>query len=241
MSFEGYVGENSIVKTTRGNKKSQIYNNCRVYDSILNDNCTIGDFSTVRETDMGRNSTIQRYCDIWRLKLGRYSCIGRVSTIQATEIGAFCALSWNLRIGGDDHDYNMLSTHPFWHDTSWGIINDDEFSKEYREFEYREPCIIGNDVWVGAGVTVCRNVRIGNGCVIGAGTVVTRDVEPYSIVVGTPGRIIKKRFDDNTIERLEKIQWWNFSEEIIRDNINMFKNHHINNEVLDKLERLKDE
>ena len=160
-----------------------IYKHSRVMDTQLGDGATIGDFTTVRESIIGDKSSIQRYCDIWKIKMGRYSCIGRVSTVQATEIGSFCALSWNLHIGGDNHDYKLLSTHPFFHDISWGIANDKDYHKMYHEWEYRQPCRIGNDVWMGNDVCVNRNVRIGDGCVIGAGAVITKDIEPYSIVV----------------------------------------------------------
>ena len=170
--------------------------------------------------------------------MGRYSCIGRVSTVQATSIGSFCALSWNLHIGGDNHDYKLLSTHPFFHDMSWGIANDPDYHMEYHEWEYRQPCTIGNDVWIGNDVCVNRNVRIGDGCVIGAGAVLTKDIEPYSIVVGVPGIVVKKRFSDNIIERLLRLKWWDFDIKILKDNLDLFKRP-MNEEVLDKLEDIK--
>lgn len=236
--MKGFIGEGSTVSNTIGLVTSKIYNNCRVADSQLGDCSTIGDFSTVRESTLGDHSTIQRNCDIWRLNMGRYSCLGRVSTVQGTKIGSFCALSWNLKIGGDDHDYKMLTTHPFWHNVGWGIANDKEFSDYYHEKEYEEPCEIGNDVWIGAGVSICRNVKIGDGCVIGASAVITHDIEPYSVVVGMPGRVIKKRFDDKTIERLEKAKWWDLPIDVIKENLNLFRDQHLNDEVLERIEEL---
>lgn len=236
--MKGFVGLNSIVSNTLDTEKSKIFNNCRVSDSVLSDYSTIGDFSTIRETSIGFRSTIQRYCDIWRVEMGRYSCLGRVSTVQSTKIGSFCALSWNLKIGGDDHDYKMLSTHPFWHSTAWGIAEDKEYSDFYHEKEYEEPCEIGNDVWIGAGVSICRNVKIGNGCVIGAGAVVTHDLEPYSVVVGVPAKVIKKRFDDKTIERLEKAKWWDLPIDVIKEYINLFRDEHLNEGILERIEEL---
>lgn len=236
--MRGYIGKDSIVNDTTGPESSKIYNFSRVEHTQLGELTTIGDFSTVRESKIGYRSTIQRYCDIWRLDMDRFSCVGRMSTIQSTKIGAFCALSWNLKIGGDDHDYKMLSTHPFWHNTAWGIAEDKEFSAMYHEKEYKDPCIIGNDVWIGAGVSICRNVTIGDGCVIGAGAVITHDLEPYSIVVGVPGRSIKKRFDDNTIERLEKARWWDLPLDVIKANLSLFKDQHMNEDVLERIEIL---
>lgn len=236
--FEGLLGPNSVINNVTGPQSSKIFGQCRVSDTILHEKATIGDFSTIRESEIGEMSSIQRHCDIWRLNLGRYTCVGRMSTIQGTKIGSFCALSWNLKIGGDDHDYHMLTTHPFWHNVSWGIAEDKEYSDFYHEKEYEEPCEIGNDVWIAAGVSICRNVHIGNGCVIGAGAVITKDIEPYSVVVGVPGKVIKKRFSDTVIERLENAQWWNLPIPVIKDNLGLFKNSHLNEEVLCKIEEL---
>lgn len=238
-SMEGFVGKDSTVINVTGAASSKIYANCRVYNSQLKDNASIGDFSIIRDTILGEHSSIQRYGDIWGVDIGKYTCVGRMSTIQEARIGSFCALADYLTIGCDDHDYKMLSIHPFWHDTSWGITNDEEYSKFYRKKEYEKPCEIGNDVWFGAGVIVCRDVKIGDGCVIGAGAVITRDIEPYSVVVGVPGRIIKKRFDDKVIERLLASKWWELPIEIIKENISLFRNKSVDEDIITRIEELK--
>ena len=69
--------------------------------------------------------------------------------------------------------------------------------------------VIGNDVWIAQDATILSGVTIGDGAVIGANSVVTKDVEPYTIVAGNPARPISKRFDDQTIEDLLRIKWWN--------------------------------
>lgn len=66
-------------------------------------------------------------------------------------------------------------------------------------------------------------VKIGNGAIIGSAAVVTKDVEPYSIVVGNPARKIKYRFNKDTIEKLQKIRWWNWDNEIIKERFEDFK------------------
>jgi len=72
---------------------------------------------------------------------------------------------------------------------------------------------VGNDVWVGTGALILSGVHIGDGAVIGAGSIVARDIPPYSIAVGNPCRVVKKRFDDATIERLLAVKWWDWPEE----------------------------
>ena len=68
---------------------------------------------------------------------------------------------------------------------------------------------VGHDVWIGCGVIItCGCHSIGNGAVIGAGSVVTKDVAPYSVVAGVPAKKIRMRFDEATINILEKSKWW---------------------------------
>lgn len=73
--------------------------------------------------------------------------------------------------------------------------------------------IIGNDVWIGCRAIIMAGVTIGDGAVIGSGAVVTKDVPPYSVVGGAPAKIIKYRFDEETIQRLLKVKWWNYDPE----------------------------
>ena len=79
--------------------------------------------------------------------------------------------------------------------------------------------VIGNDVWIGYEAVILSGVTIGDGAVIGSRAVVTKDVEPYTIVGGVPAKPIRKRFDEQMIKKLEKIGWWNWDEEQIRQNL----------------------
>lgn len=237
-TMKGYVGKDTTISNVVGPETCKVFCNCRVFDTELSDRSTIGDFSTVRASKIGEHSTIQRHGDIWGVEIGKYTCVGRISTIQEAKIGSFCALADYMTIGCDDHDYKMLTTHPFWHDTSWGISEDTELAKTYREKEFSQPCEIGNDVWIGSNVTVCRNVRIGNGCVIGAGAVITKDIPPYSVVVGVPGRVIRKRFSEDVIARLEATRWWDLPISAIKANLSLFRDSYLNDRVLNQLERV---
>lgn len=79
--------------------------------------------------------------------------------------------------------------------------------------------VIGDDVWIGYDAVILSGVTIGDGAVIGSRAVVTKDVPPYTIVGGIPAKPIRKRFCDETIEKLLEIKWWNWSEEKIMQNI----------------------
>lgn len=82
--------------------------------------------------------------------------------------------------------------------------------------------IIGNDVWIGARVTILSGVSIGDGVIIAAGAVVTKDVEPYTIVGGVPAKPIRKRFTDEQIDALIKLKWRDKDDMWMREHADMF-------------------
>ena len=108
--------------------------------------------------------------------------------------------------GGAKHPIEWVTTSPCFHlkDNATGICYAE------NKFDWKERTCVGNDVWIGERATILSGLTIGDGAVIGGGSVVTKDVGPYEIWAGNPARFIRKRFDDETISKLEKIQWWNF-------------------------------
>ena len=90
--------------------------------------------------------------------------------------------------------------------------------------ELGESNIIGNDVWIGANVVIMNEISVGDGAVIGAGSIVTKDVPPYAIVVGSPARIIRYRFEKEEIEFLLNFRWWDKDSNWIKDNYLKFNN-----------------
>lgn len=118
-------------------------------------------------------------------------------------------LTW----GGAKHPIEWVTTLPCFHlkDNATGICYAE------NEFDWKERTCIGNDVWIGVRATILSGLTIGDGAVIGGGSVVTKNVGPYEIWAGNPARFIRKRFNDEAISKLEKIQWWNFRDtELIR-------------------------
>lgn len=69
--------------------------------------------------------------------------------------------------------------------------------------------VIGNDVWIGQNVTILPGIHVGDGAIIGLNSTVAHDIEPYTIYAGNPARFIRKRFDDELIDLMLKLQWWN--------------------------------
>lgn len=97
--------------------------------------------------------------------------------------------------------------------------------------------IVGNDVWIGQNAVILPGVHIGDGCIIGANSVVGSDVPPYSVVVGNPAKVIRKRFDDEMIALLEKLAWWNRSEKQIQKLIPILSNHDVGS-VKEEIKRI---
>ena len=126
------------------------------------------------------------------------------------KIGNFCSIApgVNIVLGGE-HRVNWVTTYPF--------------NKILHEYKYikghpatKGDIIIGNDVWICMNATILSGVTIGDGAVIGANSLVTKDVEPYMIVGGNPAKPIRKRFDQQTIDKLLRIKWWDWDIEKIK-------------------------
>lgn len=145
--------------------------------------------------------------------LGRCSYLNIGSVIYPNvQIGRYCSVARNCEIGVAAHPTNFLSTHSFQYNPAL-FPNWPEYRNMERKAKFlaHRPTIIGNDVWIGAQVIVVAGVRIGDGAVIAANSVVAKDVEPYSIVAGSPAKIIRSRFQSNQIEDLLSLKWWNLS------------------------------
>ena len=117
-------------------------------------------------------------------------------------IGKYCSFASNIRYFGANHPMNFVSMSPYFYNKS--------FSENVKDVE-RAHIKIGNDCWIGYGVIITNKCStIGNGAVVAAGAVVTKDVPPYAIVAGTPARIIRYRFDEETIKIIEESKWWEY-------------------------------
>lgn len=149
---------------------------------------------------------------------------------EDTIVGRYCSISSSVETMGLNHPLNRISTSSFTYDHSFEIFNkafnDYKVSFEPKNFQLQDkgPIIIEHDVWIGEGAVLAKGITIGIGSVIGAKAVVTKDVPPYAVVVGNPARVVKYRFDDQTIIRLLNSRWWNFDFTIfdsvdIEDNI----------------------
>lgn len=111
---------------------------------------------------------------------------------------------------------HSLSTYPFpIFFEEWGL----DVKDITRAWDNKGDIVVGNDVWIGFEAVILSGVTIGDGAIIGTRAVVTKDVAPYTVVGGVPAKFIRKRFSDEVILELLKLQWWNWSESRIKQNI----------------------
>ena len=130
-------------------------------------------------------------------------------------IGKFCSIACGAKFlfNSANHALGSLSTYPFpiFYD-EWGL----DGKNVADAWDNKGNITLGNDVWIGYEAVILAGVTIGDGAIIGARAVVTRDVPPYAIVGGVPARLIRRRFDEATIESLLALQWWDWEPERIR-------------------------
>lgn len=128
-------------------------------------------------------------------------------------IGKYCSIAEGVEIFlGGNHRTDWVTTFPFpWFGRAWP-----EAKGIAGHPGTRGDVVIGNDVWLGAGAVVLSGVHIGDGAVVGCRAVVARDVPPYAIVAGNPGVVVRRRFDDDTIERLLASAWWDLPDSRVR-------------------------
>jgi virginiamycin A acetyltransferase len=130
-------------------------------------------------------------------------------------IGKFCSIACGTKFlfNCANHTLKSLSTYtfPLFYE-EWGLKKSDITDA----WDDKGDIIIGNDVWIGYEAVIMAGVHIGDGAIIGARAVVTKDVPPYTIVGGTPAKEIRKRFDEDVVKKLLRLQWWDWSIDEIR-------------------------
>lgn len=165
--------------------------------------------SSFNHCTIDSTAKVDAECSLARVSMGRYSYVGARTRITDTNIGSFCSIGGNCGIGGGIHPIDMVSTSPAF------LKGHNILGKNFAKILYEpsKTVEIGNDVWIGEGVCIVSGVRVGDGAILGAHAVVTNDVEPYTIVAGVPARVIRKRFDDEIINKLLETNWWNWPDD----------------------------
>ena len=156
--------------------------------TLTRSNIIVGDFSYFADRDFEKHVT--HHYDFYGDKL---------------IIGKFCQIAKGVEfvMNGVNHQMNAVSTFPFYIFEGWK-----QDIPPLSNMPLKGDTVVGHDVWIGQNVTILPGVHIGNGAIIGLNSVVGSNVEPYTIVAGNPARPIRKRFDDELIDLLQELQWW---------------------------------
>lgn len=180
-------------------------------------------FGALQRWAEGPPQSLQQRYPEYQIGAGSYGNLtvlewGEGSTLS---IGAYTAIASGVKVFlGGEHRTDWVTTFPF--SVLW------EAGKEIKGHpKSKGNVVIGNDVWIATEALIMSGVTIGDGAVIGARAVVTRDVPAYAIVVGNPSRIVRYRFDQQTIKRLLKIKWWEWETTRIENSMPALLSHDI--------------
>ncbi len=204
------------------------WNEASVIESEIGLGSSVGDQTIIRKSSLGEQVEIGRRNTIDNCSIGNGTYTCEFTIMKYATIGKYCAISWNVSVGGANHDIHRLAVTPVQR------VLQEKVTEIYPSFQ-NEGCHIGNDVWLAAGCHVLRNVTIGNGAVIGANSVVTKDIPPYAIAVGSPAKVVCYRFSKEIIEKLQEIQWWDFPPKLLRECKDIFT-HDLKMEDILKIE-----
>jgi len=208
-------------------------------DLILGRNVKIGFSSTLEGSNYFGDGTV-----FTSSELGFGSYISEFSYFQKTKIGRYTSIGPNVRcVFGKHPSHTFVSTHPSFFSTRKQVGFSYTDTQLFQEFA--DPVIpntdftiaIGNDVWIGANVAILDGVTIGDGAIIAANALVNKDIEPYSIYGGVPAKHIKKRFEQNEIDFLMQLKWWDKPKKWIENasiyfnDISILKTKYENNEL----------
>lgn len=151
------------------------------------------------------------------------------TNIDRLIIGKFCSIASGVKFmmgGNQGHDYRMISSYPL-------DIFDDDFDHYKKNppkaYQTKGDTVIGNDVWLGAECLIMPGIHIADGAVIAARAVVTKNVGPYEIWGGNPAKLLKKRFNDQDIDKLLALKWWDWPMEKLKLNLNYLRSYDVEN------------
>ena len=166
-----------------------------VKPTVKNPNIIVGDFTYIADSDFESHVTHHYEWNSDKLIVGK-----------------FCQIAAGVEfvMNGANHQMNAVTTFPFYTLEGW-----DMETPALSDLPLKGDTMIGNDVWIGQNAVILPGVHIGDGTIIGANCVVGSDIDPYTIVVGNPARVLRKRFDDELIDLMLRFRWWDKSMEEI--------------------------
>jgi acetyltransferase-like isoleucine patch superfamily enzyme len=236
ISKSAFIGKNTKVSGSSLGSKVKIGNNSTVIKSDLNGTVKLGLNAYVNGAKINGDFSAKENCKLFQcsirgsVKMGRFSSLWGPNldlTIgeNRIEIGSFCSIARNVSIQSYNHNFKKITTY---------YIGKNLFKERWENETVTKGDIqIKNDVWIGAHCVILGGVTINNGAIVAANSVVTKDVPAYSIVGGTPAKVIGSRFDEKTIDELEKSKWWDWEISKLKMEKDLFLNE-LDIDILEK-------
>lgn len=182
---------------------------------------TIDDSALVQDCKLGKWTEVGARTKMIETTMDDYSYVVNDGEIIYATIGKFANIAAQCRINPGQHPMDRPSMHHFqYRSAAYDLGEDDPNFFNWRRERW---VTIGHDVWIGHGVVVQGGVTIGTGAVIGSGAIVTKDVAPYTIMVGLPAKPMRPRFEADIQEALMRIQWWDWTHEMLQDRLQDFR------------------
>jgi phosphonate metabolism protein (transferase hexapeptide repeat family) len=191
-------------------------------NKVLSTTPLIHPTADVRGSKLGAYTEVGARTQLLEVSLDDYSYIVNDADAAYTTFGKFCSVAAMTRINPGNHPMQRASQAHFTYRSACYFPGE---ADETAFFDWRRAhaVAIGHDVWIGHGAIVLPGRTIGTGAVVAAGAVVTKHVAPYAIVAGNPARVIRHRFPALITERLQRLKWWDWSHEQLRQALPDFR------------------
>ena len=150
-----------------------------------------------------------------------YSYVVQDSQIAFATIGKFANIASHCRINPGNHPHWRASLHHFMYRAEMYGLGEPE--DDFFNWRRSHQVTIGHDTWFGHGAIVMPGVTIGTGAIVGSGAIVTKDVAPYTVVVGNPARVLRRRVSEETEAKLMAIAWWDWPHELLGERLGDFR------------------
>lgn len=185
-------------------------------EPFIHPDCDLADCTFGAYTEIGKGTRMQN------VDIGDYSYCDRYADLANAQVGKFANIASFVRIGATDHPLETASLHHFLY-RSPDYWDDSEIDMAWFEKRRSRLCVIGHDTWIGHNAQIKPEVTIGHGAVVASGSIVTKDVDPYTIVAGTPARVLRLRQPNDIAQRMIAMAWWDWDHSTLRDRLDDFR------------------
>lgn len=196
-----HIGKRNTIRP-----KAVIGKHTRVTGAVISNSSRIGRHCKIHFARLEGQIEIGDYTSLWGPEISLYA------EINPIKIGNFCSIAHGVTMQEYDHDYTKFSTY---------FIEKNllKSGKHHQEVVSKGPIVIDHDVWVGANCTILSGAHISTGAVIAANSVVKGSIPPYAIAAGSPAKVIKYRFPEETRAKLLATKWWHWEDEKLKANV----------------------